>query len=138
MNPVMIIALLLLAVFVVTFLTTSAHSRGPTRAQRKAYDEAATLLSRAYGTESYGNPALAASQFGRALYYARLSGDAFSTSESLYGLARLRIKNSDGKAAIPLIEEALALEPQWYTSKPNFSQGMRQDLDKAKELATQQ
>jgi len=138
MNPVIVIALLLLAVFVLTFLSTSANSRGPTRAQRKAYDEAETLLPKAYGAESYGNPALAASQFGRALYYARLSGDAFSTSEALYGLARCRIRSEDGKAAIPLLEEALALEPQWYTQKPSFAQGMRRDLDKAKELATKQ
>ena len=44
----------------------------------------------------------------------------------------------DGKSAVPLLEEALSLEPQWYTPKPNYSALMRRELEEAKAIAAKQ
>jgi hypothetical protein len=110
----------------------------PTREQRKAFDNAEQFIKKGYLAMSMGNADDGQWQFGQALAQARISQDAFQLSESLEGLARARMKKGDGKSAIPLLEEALSLEPQWYTPKPNYSALMRTELAEAKAIAAKQ
>lgn len=110
----------------------------PNRAQKDAFARCEQLLPQAYLAESCGNVDDAQWKFGQALAQARISQDALQLSESLNGLARARMKKGDGKSAVPLFEEALSLEPKWYTAKPNYSALMRRELDEARALAAKQ
>ncbi|MBX9948456.1 MAG: hypothetical protein K2Y39_04795 [Candidatus Obscuribacterales bacterium] len=118
-------------------LSASGKPR-PTRAQRQAFDNAEQFIKKGYLAMSMGNADDGQWQFGQALAQARISQDAFQLSEALEGLARARMKKGDGKSAVPLLEEALSLEPQWYTPKPNYSALMRTELEEAKAIAAKQ
>jgi hypothetical protein len=121
-----------------SLMRTASGTKRPGRAQRNAFQQCEKLLPQAYLAESCGNVDDAQWKFGQALAQARLSEDALQLSESLNGLARARMKKGDGKSAVPLIEEALSLEPQWYTPKPNYSALMRRELEEAKSIAATQ
>ncbi|MCC7528968.1 MAG: hypothetical protein IT342_10625 [Candidatus Melainabacteria bacterium] len=127
------------AIWLLSSLSRAASGRQrPNRAQRDAFDQCEKLLPQAYLAESCGNVDDAQWKFGQALSRARISEDALQLSESLNGLARARMKKGDGRSAIPLIEEALSLEPRWYTSKPNYSALMRRELEEARAIAATQ
>ncbi len=132
-------ALLLGAAWLLCLSTGNASGQSrPSRSQRQAFDKAEDFIKKGYLAMSMGNADDGQWQFGLALAQSRISQDAFQLSESLEGLARARMKKGDGKSAIPLLEEALSLEPQWYTPKPNYSALMRTELEKAKAIAAKQ
>lgn len=140
MSLFVIIAVVLGAFCLFTLLhgSSASGSRRPSRAQRVAFDQCDTVLRQGYLADSCGNADEALLKFGQALTQARISEDALQLSESLNGLARAHMKKGDGKTAIPLLEEALLHEPQWYTPKPNYSSLMRRELEEAKALAAKQ
>lgn len=132
-------ALLIGAVWLLFLLSSNASGKPrPTRAQRKAFEEAEQLIMKGYLAMSTGNADDGQWQFGQALARARIAQDAFQISEALEGLARARMQKGDGKSAIPLLEEALSLEPQWYTPKPNYSALMRRQIEEARVIAAAQ
>lgn len=135
-----IIASLLIGAAWLLFLSAGNASGKPrpTRAQREAFDKAETFIKKGILAMSMGNADDGQWQFGQALAQARISQDAFQLSEALEGMARARMKKGDGKSAIPLLEEALSLEPQWYTPKPNYSALMRTELEEARVIAAKQ
>ncbi len=138
-SPVVIVLILIGAIWLLSSLSRIASGKPrPTRAQRNAFQQCENLLPQAYLAESCGKIDDAQWKFGQALAQARISEDALQLSESLNGLARARMKKGDGKSAIPLLEEALALEPKWYTPKPNYSALMRRELEEARAIAAKQ
>lgn len=139
MSTVIAILVLIGAIWLLSSLSRAASgTQRPSRAQRNAFEQCEKLLPQAYLAESCGNVDDAQWKFGQALAQARISEDALQLSESLNGLARARMKKGDGKSAIPLIEEALSLEPRWYTPKPNYSALMRRELEEARAIAATQ
>ena len=127
------------AFWLVSTMAQSASGKPrPSRAQRDAFAKCEELLPQAYLAESCGKVDDAQWKFGQALGQARISQDALQLSESLNGLARARMKKGDGKSAVPLLEEALSLEPRWYTAKPNYSALMRRELEEARAIAQKQ
>lgn len=136
---ILFIALVLGAAWLLYLSARNASGKPrPSRAQQQAFDKAETFIKKGYLAMSMGNTDDGQWQFGQALAQARISQDAFQLSESLEGLARARMKKGDGKSAVPLLEEALSLEPQWYTPKPNYSTLMRTELEEAKAIAAKQ
>lgn len=139
MSALIPIAIVIAALFLLPALLRTANgTQRPSRAQRQAFEKCEQLLPQAYLADSCGQVDEALWKFGQALSQARISEDALQLSESLNGLARARMKKGDGKSAIPLLEEALSLEPKWYTPKPNYSALMRRELEEAKEIAAKQ
>jgi len=132
----LILALILIGALV---LSVFLHNpSGPTRAQRQAAEKCETFLRKGTFAMSCGNADNAYLQYMQALTQARISQDAFQLSESLEGLARAHMKTGNGKAAVPLLEEALTHEPGWYTQKPNFAALIRRELEEARALAAEQ
>ena len=139
MSTVITIIVLIGAIWLLSSLTRAASGTSrPSRAQRQAFDKAEESIRKGYLAMSMGNVDDGQWQFGQALAQARISEDPFQLSESLEGLARARMKKGDGKSAVPLLEEALSLEPRWYTPKPNYSALMRRQLEEAKAIAAKQ
>jgi Tfp pilus assembly protein PilF len=120
------------------FSIFTLNASGPSRKQRQAAEQCETFLRKGTLALSCGNVDDAHLQYRQALTLARISQDAFQLSESLEGLARAFMKSGNYKAAVPLLEEALAHEPQWYTRKPNFAELIRNELEKAQALAAKQ
>lgn len=120
------------------FSIFTLNASGPSRAQRQSADKCETLLRRGAFALSCGNVTEAHTLYRLALSEARISQDAFQLSESLEGLARAYMRSGDGKAAVPLLEEALTHEPRWYTQKPNFAALIRRELEEAQALAAKQ
>lgn len=134
------IALLLIIAFVLVAalgaLSNAGARRRPTREQINAYYEAERQLNQAYLSESCGKVDLSESQFAAALHNARTARHPFQISTALYGVARMRLRKEDGKSAVPLIQEALKLEPEWPDPKPVFAQQMRADLERAQRMSS--
>lgn len=139
MSTVITVIVFIGAIWLLSSLTRAASGTSrPSRAQRQAFDKAEESIRKGSLAMSMGNADDGQWQFGQALAQARISEDPFQLSESLEGLARARMKKGDGKSAVPLLEEALSLEPQWYTPKPNYSALMRRELEEAKAIAAKQ
>ena len=125
------------AIWLITTMVGSANGR-PSRAQRQAFDKCHDLVLQGYGAESCNDVDQMQWHFGQALAQARISQDAFQLTEALHGLARARIRKGDGKSAVPLLEEALAHEPNWYKPRQIYADGIRRELEEAKALAASQ
>ncbi|HEY9783753.1 MAG TPA: hypothetical protein V6D17_00025 [Candidatus Obscuribacterales bacterium] len=128
--------LLILAAFAFAYLCLTSKSRAETRRRFDAAAEADRLMNQAHLNEAARRYDVAESQFLRASGLAKEAKAAFLTSEALYGAARMRMHYSDGAQAARLLEQALALENQWYEPKPHFSGRMRADLERARSLAS--
>ena len=139
MHPVLLILILLGAIWLLlNAMRVATGTQGPNRAQRQAFEECDQLVPKGYLAESCSNVDDMQWQFGQALARARISQDAFQLSEALHGLARARIKKGDGKSAVPLLEEALTHEPNWYKPRQIYSDGIRRELEEAKAIAAKQ